>query len=71
MCLVAKGNGTKLKPFIVFAGAKRERKALNNDFKTKCVVAFSINTWMNEELFATVSWVKDVLGQLDAGLGFV
>ena len=40
-----------------FPGAKRESKA---EFKTKCVVASSINGWMNEEL--TVSWVKGVLG---------
>ena len=31
LCLAAKGDGTKLKPLIVFAGAKRETKALNND----------------------------------------
>ena len=40
-----------------FPGAMRESKA---EFKTKCVVASSINGWMNEEL--TVSWVKGVLG---------
>ena len=61
VCLTAKGDGTKLKPFIVFPGAKRESKALNEEFRTKCVVASSINGWMNEEL--TVSWVKSVLGQ--------
>ena len=60
VCLAAKGDGTKLKPFIVFPGAKRESKALNDEFKTKCVLASSINGWKNEEL--TVSWVKGVLG---------
>ena len=50
-----------MKPFIVFPGAKRESKALNDESKTKCVVASSINGWMSEEL--TVSLVKGVLGQ--------
>ena len=61
VCLAAKGDGAKLKPFIVFPGVNRESKALNDEFKTKCVVASSINRWMNEEL--TVSRVKGVLGQ--------
>lgn len=61
VCLAAEGDGTKLKPFIVFPGAKRESKALNDEFKTKCAVGSSINGWMNEEL--TVSWVKGILGQ--------
>lgn len=61
VCLAAKGDGTKLKPFIVFPGAKREEKALNEEFKTKCVVASSVNGWMNEELI--LSWVRSVLGR--------
>ena len=36
VCLAAKGDGTKLKPFIVFPGAMRESKALNDKFKTVC-----------------------------------
>ena len=39
----------KLKPFIVFPGAKRETKQLN-EFKNKCYVASSVNGWMNEDL---------------------
>ena len=61
VCLAAKGDGTKLKPFIVFPGAKREVKALNEEFKTRCVVASSVNGWMNEEL--TLCWVRSVLGK--------
>ena len=41
MCLSAKADGTKLKPMIVFGGAKRESKALNEEFKCRCVVASS------------------------------
>ena len=44
------GDGTKLNPFIVFGGAKRESKALNDEFKARCCVASSANAWMNEEL---------------------
>ena len=49
VCLAAKADGTRLKPFIVFGGAKRECKALNEEFKSKCVIASSPNAWMNEE----------------------
>ena len=33
ICLTTKANGTKLKPFIIFQGAKREATALNEEFK--------------------------------------
>ena len=36
VCLAAKGDGTKLKPFVVFAGAKRESKALHEEYKHQC-----------------------------------
>ena len=49
-CLAAKGDGTKLTPFVVFPGTKREVAALNGEFNNKCVVATSTNAWMNEEL---------------------
>ena len=48
VCLAAKADGTKLKPFIVFPGAKRETKQLNEEFKNKCFVASSVYRWMNE-----------------------
>ena len=60
--LSARADGTKLKPYIVFRGAKREVKRLNEDFKHKCVIATSSNAWMNEEL--TLNWTKNVLGAL-------
>ena len=74
VCLTAKADGTKLKPFIVFPGAKRETKVLNEEFKAKCVVASSSKGWMNEEL--TLDWVRSVLGEVfihptNLGVGFV
>ena len=33
VCLAAKGDGTKLKPFEVFVGAKHESKALHEEYK--------------------------------------
>ena len=33
VCLTAKADGTKLKPFIVFQGTKHEATALNKEFK--------------------------------------
>ena len=43
----AKAEGTELKPFIVFKGAKHEAAALNKEFKNRCVVASSSNGWTN------------------------
>ena len=60
VCLTAKGDGVKLKPFIVFKGAKRDVEALNKEFHGKCVVASSENGWMNTPL--TNNWVEKVLG---------
>ena len=60
VCLTAKADGTKLKPFIVFKGAKREAAALNEEFKNRCIVASSPNAWMNEEL--VLQFLRMVLG---------
>ena len=43
VCLTGKADGTKCKPFIVFAGAKRESKAFHEEFKRKCSIATSVN----------------------------
>ena len=59
VCLTAKADGIKLKPFIVFLGAKRETKQLNEEYKNRCYVASSVNGWMNEDL--TRDQVKGVL----------
>ena len=61
VCLTARGDGRKLKPFIVFAAAKRESKALREEFKSQCSISSSGNGWMNEEL--TLRWVKEILGR--------
>ena len=58
-CLTVKADGTKLKPFIVFQGAKREATAVNEEFKNRCVVALSLNGWMNEEL--VLKFLRQVL----------
>ena len=47
VCLTAKADGIRLKPFIVFGGSMREYKSLNEEFKSKCVVMSSPNVWMN------------------------
>ena len=65
VCLSAKADGTNLKPMIVFDGAKRESKALNEEFKSRFVVASSKNAWMNEEL--TLVWAEKVLGKFSFG----
>lgn len=60
-CLTAKAEGTKLKPFVVLPGAKRETKQLNEEFKNKCFVASSMNGWMNEDV--THEWMQGLLGK--------
>ena len=61
VCLAAEADGTKLKPLVVFRGAKRETRALEEEFKNKCVFGSSKNAWMNEEEL-TLRWVTRVLG---------
>ena len=65
VCLTAKSDGTKLKPFIVFKGAKRDSKALNEQYRLRCVVASTPNGWMNTDL--TQEFVKTVLGTFSFG----
>lgn len=60
VCLAAKADGTKLKPMVVFKGAKRESAALNEEFKRRAVVATSVNGWMDTEL--TRTWINSVRG---------
>ena len=60
VCLAARGDGTKLKPFVVFAGVKHELKALHEEYKRQCSVASSSNGWMNEEL--ALLWVNKIVG---------
>ena len=60
VCLAAKADGTKLKPFVIFRAAKRESKSLDEEFESRCAVKGSGNAWMNEKLITI--WVKRVLG---------
>ena len=65
--LTAKADGIKLKPFIVFSAAKRESKALHDEFKSKRSIASTANGWMNEEL--TLRWVDEILGKFPFSKG--
>ena len=61
VCLALKGDGSKLKPFVVFAGAKRESKSLHEEYKRQCSVPSSTNSWMNGEL--TLRWINEIIGK--------
>ena len=61
VCLTAKAHGTKLKPAVVFKGAKRKVAALKQEFQHRAVIATSANAWMNTEI--TEVWVNSVLGE--------
>ena len=65
VCLCAKADGSKLKPFIIFKGAKREAVRLNNEFRGRCVVASSPDGWMNTEL--TLQFNMNILGSFSFG----
>ena len=39
-----------MKPMIVFGGGKIEVSKLNEEFRSKCIIASSGNAWMNEDL---------------------
>ena len=60
VCLSAKADGTKLPPMVVFKAAKRESEALNKEFKNRCVIASSVNGWMDTSL--TKVYINSVLG---------
>ena len=60
VCLAARADGQKMKPFIVFQGAKRDVCKLNEEFRGKCVVVATENGWMNTA--STIEWVQKVLG---------
>ena len=65
VCLAAEADGSKMKPMIVFGGGKREVKKLNEEFRSKCLIASSGNAWMNEGL--TLIWADKVLGKFSFG----
>ena len=59
--LAAKGDGTKLKPIIVFKGNIRQVQSLQKEFQSKCMIASTKNGWMDTNL--TNAWTNSVLGQ--------
>ena len=65
VCLTATADGRKNKPFIVFKGAEREVKKLNEEFKSGCIVATSVSGWMNDEL--TQQFCREVVGKFTFG----
>ena len=69
VCLAAKVDGTKLKPFIVFTGGKREFAGLNDQFRDKCIIKSNVNGWMNEQL--TEEWIDSVVGRFALGKRFL
>ena len=62
VCLAAKADGTKLRPYIVIPGKKvpRELEQMNG-----VVIVASPNGWMNETL--TLDWINRVWGNLVFG----
>ena len=58
--LAAIGDGTKLKPFIVFKGGKRDIEKLKKEYGNKCIIASSANGWMDTDI--TLSWTNIDLG---------
>lgn len=46
--MTAIADGTRIKPFIAFGGAKCECNSLNEELKSKWVIA-SPNAWINKE----------------------
>ena len=47
VCLAAKEDGIKLKPFVVFHAAKGESKSLDEELESRCMVKSFGNAWMN------------------------
>ena len=50
MCPTGKWDGTKLKSFIAFAGAKWDTKSLQEEFKSQYSVALGTIGWKNEDV---------------------
>ena len=69
VCLTAKADGSKLKPFILFKNAKHETRVLSKEFRTQCVIVSSSNGWMNDDL--TMEYTKKVLGTFSFGRRFL
>lgn len=57
-----KADATKMKPFRVFQGAKREAFVLNEELKHQCVVTLFQKGWMNDE--QTLAYMRRAIGPL-------
>ena len=68
VCLPAKVNRSKFKPYNVFKNAKCETKTLNDAFKTCCVIVNSSDGWMNN---LTIEYTQKVLGTSSFGRRFL
>ena len=64
LCLAAKADSTKLRPIIVFKGAKSEVAVLCQEYKGQAYIASSASAWMKTELTNEWPWVNHVLGSL-------
>ncbi|CAJ1057871.1 Pogo transposable element with KRAB domain [Xyrichtys novacula] len=63
VALAAKADGTKLKAFVVFKGAVRDAKAIQNI--PGAVITSSKNGWFNNDL--TKEWLQKVVGKFHLG----
>ena len=61
VCLSERADETKLKPFIVFGGAKRETEALNKELRSRCFVVPAPKAWISESL--SLKFVECVIGK--------
>ena len=61
-CLSPKADATKMKPFRVFQGAKREAFVLNEELKHQCVVTLLQKGWMSDE--QTLAYMRRAIGSL-------
>ena len=61
VCLTAKADGIKLKPFIVFLGAKRETKQLNEEYKNRCYVASRCKEYWTSSHVLVGCWLGTLL----------
>ena len=57
--LAAKGDVTKLKPYIVYIGGKRDVEKLKKEYGNKCIIASSAGGLVDTDL--ALSWTNTIL----------
>lgn len=60
VCLTATGDGTKLKPLIVFKGAIRDVQSLSDEFRGQAYILSTKSGWMDQE--ATIAYLNRIFG---------